>query len=227
MSGGDRIAATRSCQFGRRLFDVGAFSGWARICVGWCRMMGRLLAWPRFSMFSSVQAVDGFPHERPTMTNTSIDLLGQNFETRVAEDNRFVLPRLRKRWHNGQMIARVQRHRLGDHPHVALDVVKSGVHVIELLAQDSFDRWGGIHKLLERGFNEHALADARSIRCNVKPTADAFTQPNRHLATRYGFAPSRRLNVNAIGLPVQFSQLSHASIIPQHSTIEIAASRTD
>jgi len=100
------------------------------------------------------------------------------------------------------MIASVQGDRLRDHPHVLLDVVKSGVHAIKLLAQDSFDRGGGIHKLLKRGLNEHALADARSIRCNVKPTADAFTQPNRHLATRHGFAPSRRLNVNAIGLPV-------------------------
>jgi hypothetical protein len=100
------------------------------------------------------------------------------------------------------MIASVQGDRLCDHPHVSLEVVKSGVHAIKLLAQDSFDRGGGIHKLLKRGFNEHALADARSIRCNVKPTADAFTQANRHLATRHGFAPSRRLNVNAIGLPV-------------------------
>jgi hypothetical protein len=100
------------------------------------------------------------------------------------------------------MIAGVQRDRFSDHAHVALKVVESGVHVIELLAQDSFNRWGGVHKLLKRGLNEHALADAWSIRFNVKPTADAFTQANRHLATRHGFAPSRRLNVNAIGLPV-------------------------
>ncbi|MDX3971629.1 MAG: hypothetical protein QHD01_34200 [Bradyrhizobium sp.] len=149
------------------------------------------------------------------MTDTSIDLLGQNFETFVAENNRFVLPRFRKWRDNGQMITSVQRDRLGDRPHVALEVVKSGVHVSELLAQDSLDRWGRIHELLKRCFNEHALADARSIRCNVKPTADLFAQSNGYLATRHRFAPSRRLNVNAIGLPVPFGQLLHAFIFPK------------
>ena len=153
-------------------------------------------------MLCSVQAVDGFLHERAPVTDTSVDLLGQNFETLFAEDNRFVLPGLRKGRDNGQMIASVQRDGLGDHPYVPLEVVESGVHVIEPLAHGSFDRWGRVHILLKRGFNEHALADAWSIRRNVKPTADAFTQANRHLATRHGFAPSRRLNVNAIGLPV-------------------------
>jgi hypothetical protein len=43
-------------------------------------------------MFRGFQAVDGFLHERPTVTDASIDLLGQNFEALVAEDNRFVLP---------------------------------------------------------------------------------------------------------------------------------------
>jgi hypothetical protein len=43
-------------------------------------------------MYCSVQAVDGFLYERSPVTNTSIDLLSQNFEALVAEDNRFVLP---------------------------------------------------------------------------------------------------------------------------------------
>jgi hypothetical protein len=43
-------------------------------------------------MFCGAQAVDRFLHERSAVTDTSIDLLGQNFETLVAEDNRFVLP---------------------------------------------------------------------------------------------------------------------------------------
>src|SRR6185437_1912338 len=105
---------------------------------------------PRFSMFCSVQAVDGFPHERSTVTDTSIDLLGQNFETLVAEDDRFVLPRLRKWRDNGQMIASVQRDRLGDHPHIAFEMVEPGVHMVELLAHHSFDRWGRVHELLKR-----------------------------------------------------------------------------
>jgi hypothetical protein len=149
------------------------------------------------------------------VTDTSIDLLGQNFEALVAEDNRFVLPRLRKWRDNGQMIASVQRHRLSDHPHVAFEVVESGVHMVELLAQYNFDRWDRVHKLLESSLNKHALADARSIRCDIKPTANALAQSNRHLATRHGFTSSRRLNVNAIGLPVQFGQLLHALIFPK------------
>jgi hypothetical protein len=149
------------------------------------------------------------------VTDSSVDLFGHNFETLVAEGDRFVLPRLWKWRDDGQMIASVQRDRLGDHLHIAFEMVEPGVHMVELFAHHSFDRWGRVHELLKRSLNKHALADARSIRCDVKPTADAFTQPNRHLATRHGFAPSRRLNVNAIGLPVQFGQLLHGFIIPK------------
>jgi hypothetical protein len=63
--------------------------------------------------------------------------------------------------------------------------------------------------MLKSGFNEHALADARSVGCDIKSTADALAQPNRHFATRKGFAFSRRLNVNAIGCPVQLGRLLH------------------
>jgi hypothetical protein len=43
-------------------------------------------------------------------------------------------------------------------------------------------------KMLKSNFNEHALATARSVGCDVKPTTDTFTQSNRHFATRRGFA---------------------------------------
>ena len=113
------------------------------------------------------------------------------------------------------MITRVQRDGLGDHPHIALEVVEPGVHIVEMLPHQSFDGWGGVQKMLEGGFHKHALADARSVGCDVKPTADAFTQPNRHFATRRGFALARRSNVNAIDLRIQFGELLHFLIFPK------------
>ena len=81
--------------------------------------------------------------------------------------------------------------------------------------------------MLESSFNQHALADARSVGCDVKPTADAFTQPNRHFATRRGFALARRSNVYAIDLRIQFGELLHLLIFPQDPMIDTAASRYD
>ena len=161
-----------------------------------------------------VEAVDRLLHKRPALTNTPIDLLGQDLEALIAEKNRLALLRFRKRWDNGQMITRMQGDGLGDHPHIAIEVVEPGVHIVEMLAQQSFDGWGGVQKMLEGGFNKHALADARSVGCDVKSPADAFTQPNRHFATRRGFAFARRSNVNAIDLRIQFGELLHISDIP-------------
>ena len=154
-------------------------------------------------------------------------MLGQDFEALVAENDRLALSRFGNRRHDGQMISGVQRDGLGDHPHIALEVVEPGVHIVEMLPHQSFDGWGGVQKMLEGGFHKHALADARSVGCDVKPTADAFTQPNRHFATCRGFALARRSNVNAIDLRIQFGELLHLPIIPQSPTIETAASRYD
>ncbi len=159
------------------------------------------------------------------MANTSINLLGKELEALIAEKNCLALLRFRTRWDNGQMIARVQGDGLSDHPHIAVEVVKPGVQTVEMLAQQIFDRWSGVQKMLESSFNKHALADARSVGCDVKPTADAFTQTNRHFATRSGFAVARWSNVNAINLPIQFGELLHISDVPQCPTIETAASR--
>ena len=123
------------------------------------------------------------------------------------------------------MIASVQRDGFGDYPHVALEMVESGVYAVETLAQHSFDRWRGVQKLLKSSFNKHALADTRSVAGNVEPTADALTQPNRYFATLRGFLPARRSNFNEIGL--RPGQLLHVLIVPQDATIEAAASRHD
>jgi hypothetical protein len=159
------------------------------------------------------------------LANTSINLLGQDLKALIAEKNRLALLRFRTRWDNGQMIARVQGDGLSDHPHFAVEVVKPGVQTVEMLAQQSFDRWGGVQKMLKSSLNKHALADARSVGCDVKPTADTFIQTNRHFSTRRGFAVARRSNVNAIDFRIQFGELLHISDVPQCPTIESAASR--
>jgi hypothetical protein len=97
----------------------------------------------------------------------------------------------------------MQRNGLGDHPHLALEVVEPGVHIVKTLAHQSFDRWRGSQKMLKGGFHKHALADTRSVGRDVKPTADAFTKPNRYFATRGNFALARRSDVNAIGFRIQ------------------------
>jgi hypothetical protein len=107
------------------------------------------------------------------------------------------------------MISGVQRDRLGDHPHIALEVVEPGVHIVETLPHQSFDGWGGVQKMLKSSFNQHALADARTVGCDVKPTADAFTQPNRYFAACRGFPPARLTDVSTIGLRIKIGQLLH------------------
>ena len=111
------------------------------------------------------------------------------------------------------MIASVQRDGFGDYPHVAFEVVESGLHAVEALAQQSFDGWRGVQKMLKSSFNKHALAGTWSVACNVEPTADTLTQPNRYFATLRGFLPVLWSNVNEIGL--RLGQLLHVLIIPK------------
>jgi hypothetical protein len=91
------------------------------------------------------------------------------------------------------------------------------MHVAETLAQLSFERWGGVQKMLEGGFHEHALADARSVGCDVKPTADTFTQPNCYFAACRGFAPARRSDFSANSLRIEIDQLLHLLMFPKTS----------
>lgn len=123
------------------------------------------------------------------------------------------------------MIASVQRDGFGDYPNVAFKVVESGVYAVETLEQQSFYRRLGVQEVLKRSFNEHALADTWPVACNIEPTADSLTQPNRYFATLRGFSSARWSNVNEIGL--RFRQLLHVLIVPQDTTIEAAASRHD
>src|SRR5215831_7054334 len=203
MLGNDRIAARRlGCRW-RRLLEVNASRGGIRILAGSLRILpGSLLARcrPWSFPFRGVYTIDGLLHERPTETNTSIDLLGQDLEAFVAENDRLALSRPRKRRDNGEMIASVQRDGFGDYPHVAFEVVESGVYAVETLAQQSFDRWRGVQKMLKSSFDEHALANTRSVACDVEPTADTLTQPNRYFATLRDFSSALWSNVNEIGL---------------------------
>jgi hypothetical protein len=97
------------------------------------------------------------------------------------------------------------------------EAVEPVAHIITMLAQQSFDRWGGCKKLLKGGFHEHALADARSVGRDVEPTADTVAQPNSYFATHRGFAPARGSNVNAIGLGIQLGKLLHLVRFPNAS----------
>jgi hypothetical protein len=81
--------------------------------------------------------------------------------------------------------------------------------------------------MLKGGFNVHALADARPIRCDVKPSADTFTQSNRHFAACRGFTLAQGPDVNASGLRIQFGELLHFLLFPQVPMIETAASQYD
>ncbi len=95
-----------------------------------------------------------------------------------------------------------------------LKTVESGVHIVKTLAQQSFDRRCGCKKILKGGFHEHALADARSVGCDVEPTADTFAKPNSYFATNGGFTLARGSNVNAISLRIQFGELLHLLTFP-------------
>jgi hypothetical protein len=104
--------------------------------------------------------------------------------------------------------------------------IEPGVHIVKTPAQQSLDRGGRLKKLLEGSFHERALTDAWPVCCDVKPTTDAFAQPNRHLATRGGFALARR-SVSAVGLRIQFSELLHLTFpnAPHHRDRGIANDR--
>ena len=54
--------------------------------------------------------------------------------------------------------------------------------------------------MCKSSFNKHALADTRSVACNVEPTADTLTQPNRYFATLRDLRLREERTVNAIGL---------------------------
>src|SRR5216684_9416077 len=62
--------------------------------------------------------------------------------------------------------------------------------------------------MLKSGFHEHALADARSVCCDVKSPADPFTQANRDFATRRGLALTR-WNADVRGMHILIRQLLH------------------
>lgn len=176
-------------------------------------------------LFLGVEAIDGLLDERLTEANTSIDLLGQDFEALVAESNCFALPWLRKRRDYGEVIASVQRDGFCDYPDVAFEVVESGMYVVETFVQQSFGGWLGVQKMLKSSFNKYALAGTWSLACNVEPTADGFTQPNRYFAALRGFSLTLWSNFKAVGL--RRGGLLHFLIVPQDPMIETAASRHD
>ena len=55
-----------------------------------------------------------------------------------------------------------------------------------------FDRRAWIQETFQRGVHDHALADARTIGCGLKPLADLLGKPDGHFADRPRLALSRR-----------------------------------
>src|SRR3954453_10606547 len=100
------------------------------------------------------------------------------------------------------MISSVQRDCLADHPYVVLKLTESRTHVFDVFEQQSFARWKRVEKLCNSSLNKHALADTRLIGCNIEPTTDRLTQPNRYFAPRRRFALARGTTVNAICLRI-------------------------
>ena len=59
-----------------------------------------------------------------------------------------------------------------------------------------------VEKMCKSSLNKHALADTRLVGCNIEPTTDRLTQPNRYFASRRRFALARGTSVNAICLRI-------------------------
>ena len=87
------------------------------------------------------------------------------------------------------------------------------MYAVETLAQQGLDRWRVVQEMFKSGFNEHALANTRSVACDVEPTADTLTQQNCYFATLRDFSAARRSNFKAIGLRLGY--LLHFLIVPQ------------
>jgi hypothetical protein len=57
--------------------------------------------------FVALDTVDRLLHERPILSNATIDLFRQNLETLVTEQNRVPLALLRNRRRHGQLVSSV------------------------------------------------------------------------------------------------------------------------
>jgi hypothetical protein len=201
------------------LGDIEAFRRSFLILAPWLRKLRSFLACCllRTSRALRIEIADRLLHERPALSNAAIDLFRQNLETLVTKADHLSLLLLRNRRCHGQLVSSVQRDCLRYHPHVVFETVEPVAHIVTMLAQQSFDCWGGCKKLLKGGFHEHALTDARSVGRHVEPTADTVAQPNSYFATYRGFAPARGSNVNTIGLDIQLGKLLHLVTFPNAS----------
>ena len=80
--------------------------------------------------------------------------------------------------------------------------------------------------MLKSSLHKHALADARSVGCDVKASTNPFAKPNGDFATRRGLALARS-NADVRDLYILIGQLLHFLTFPQGPTIDTAASRYD
>src|ERR1700731_2772359 len=109
MVGKTRTAASRLDRCSRRLLEVNTLRGDIRTLAGRLQIRPPACFPLEFFVPRGTRTGDGLMYKRPALTNTTIDLLGQDFEAFIAEKKRLALLRFRKRRDNGQMITRVQR----------------------------------------------------------------------------------------------------------------------
>jgi hypothetical protein len=119
-----------------------------------------------------------------------------------------------QRRHDREVIPGVERDRLGHHPHIALETVKPGVHILKPLPHQLFNRWGRVEKTFEGGFYDHALTDARTVGCNLKPVVKFFGKSDGHLSGRGRTTLARRRHgrLDAASLQIEFAVELHVSL---------------
>jgi hypothetical protein len=77
-----------------------------------------------------MQSVDRLLHERPALSDAPIDLLRHNSEALATKTDRLLLPLFRQKRGHCQLVSSVQRNGLSDYPHIALEMVEPGVHIV-------------------------------------------------------------------------------------------------
>jgi hypothetical protein len=171
---------------------------------------------------AGIEAVDRLLHQGPALPNAPVDLLGQNLESLVAEDSRFLLPRLRERWHDCKVIPGVQRDGFGHDPHVSLKAVELIVDVVKPVPHGIFKRGGYAQKAFKGGFHDHALADTRTFSCSGKSIVELLGKPDGHFA-----APLRSTLKNQRSFGMSIASLHIDFALELHDHLPIRQGHTD
>src|SRR6185437_14829415 len=90
---------------------------------------------------------------------------------------------------------------------------------VKMLFYKVFDRRAWAQETFQRGVHDHALADARTIGCDLEPLADLLDKPDGHFADRPRLALSRRYLSFGLGwLHSDFGVELHVLVFPHQRT---------